>query len=137
MPQDATRMMPPHPLLLLRPTFAAECAQTGIAGRPAGEKWSMALLSIVSFVGDESGGRRAGHQDIGAIQTMRLTRLQVKSGRIAQCIDSGMEFCARPPQLCTIASASASLFCTYPMLMHTHDSRIDQGVFTIGIAASA
>ena len=54
------------------------------------------LLGIVSLVGNDGGSRRVSQQSISAFEVVGLPRCQVKSGRIAQSIDGGMNFRAQP-----------------------------------------
>lgn len=54
------------------------------------------FLGIVGFVGNNGGCLNARQQRIRAVQVVRLPRRQMKTGRVAQGIDGGMDFRAQP-----------------------------------------
>lgn len=87
---------PVQVLVVFAPLFAATLGRNHDAFARVVQWINDPFLGIVRFVGDDGGGWRVGQQGIGTFQIMRLPRRQVKSGRIAQSIDGGMDFRAQP-----------------------------------------
>jgi hypothetical protein len=56
-----------------------------------------ALVGIEGFVGQQSIGVDLRKEDVGAVEVVSLARRQMKGGRIAQGIDSGVDLGAQPP----------------------------------------
>ena len=50
------------------------------------------LLCVISLVSDDHGAWRALEQHVCALQIMCLPRRQMKTGRVSQCIDRGVDF---------------------------------------------
>ena len=54
------------------------------------------LLGVIGFIGDNSVRRDVRQQRIGPFQVMRLSRRQMKTGRVAQGVNGGVELGAQP-----------------------------------------
>ena len=55
------------------------------------------FLSIKGLIGNDRIRIKAREQGIGSLQIMRLSRCEMKAGRVAQCIAGGVDFGGQAP----------------------------------------
>ena len=75
-----------------------------------------ALLGIERLVCDQHVGGKVGQQGVGTFQVMRLSGRERKAGRVAQCVDRGVDLGAQaaataPDRLVGAVFLSAPALC--------------------------